>query len=156
MGRPRLYATSVERKAAWRRRQGMAVRPHYPSAAAKQAGIDIAKSDHINRERWQKFVFLVGLSSATGATRMPLGAILADPETRAFFRSLMEEVVTLAKAKGIALDPGFLDDRMKFADAAPPGMKASLLHDLERGNRIEIDWLAGKVSALGRARRRRA
>jgi hypothetical protein len=37
MGRPRLYATSVERKAAWRRRQGMAVRSHYPSAAAKQA-----------------------------------------------------------------------------------------------------------------------
>jgi hypothetical protein len=37
VGRPRLYATSVERKAAWRRRQGMAVRPHYPSAAAKQA-----------------------------------------------------------------------------------------------------------------------
>ena len=37
MGRPRLSATSVERKAAWRRRQGMAVRPHYPSAAAKQA-----------------------------------------------------------------------------------------------------------------------
>ena len=37
MGRPRLYATSVERKAAWRRRHGMAVRPHSPSAAAKQA-----------------------------------------------------------------------------------------------------------------------
>ena len=37
MGRPRLYATSVERKAAWRRRQGMVGRPHYPSAAAKQA-----------------------------------------------------------------------------------------------------------------------
>ena len=37
MGRPRLYATSVERKAAWRRRQGMAVRSHDPSAAAKQA-----------------------------------------------------------------------------------------------------------------------
>ena len=37
MGRPRLYLSSVERKAAWRRRHGMAVRPHYPSAAAKQA-----------------------------------------------------------------------------------------------------------------------
>ena len=37
MGRPRLYATSVERKAAWRRRHGMAVRPSYPSAAARQA-----------------------------------------------------------------------------------------------------------------------
>ena len=30
MERQRLYATSVERKAAWRRRHGMAVRPHYP------------------------------------------------------------------------------------------------------------------------------
>ena len=37
MGRPRLYATSVERKVAWRRLQGMAVRRHSPSAAAKQA-----------------------------------------------------------------------------------------------------------------------
>jgi hypothetical protein len=37
MGRPRLYATRVERKAAWRRRHGMAVRPPSPSAAAKQA-----------------------------------------------------------------------------------------------------------------------
>jgi hypothetical protein len=37
MGRLRLYATTVEREAAWRRRQGMTVHPHYPSAAAKQA-----------------------------------------------------------------------------------------------------------------------
>ena len=25
-----------------------------------------------------------------------------------------------------------------------------MAHDLERGNRLELDWLAGKVSALGR------
>ena len=37
MERPRLYATSVERKAAWRRRHGMAVRVHSPAAAAKEA-----------------------------------------------------------------------------------------------------------------------
>lgn len=120
------------------------------TAAGKQAGIDINQSDHINRERWEKFVFLVGLSGATGALRSPLGKILADPDTRAFFSSLMAEVIALAQAKGVALAPDFLDGRMKFADSAPRGMKASLLHDLERGNRIELDWLAGKVVALGR------
>jgi 2-dehydropantoate 2-reductase len=26
-----------------------------------------------------------------------------------------------------------------------------MAHDLERGNRLELDWLAGKVVALGRA-----
>jgi 2-dehydropantoate 2-reductase len=117
---------------------------------AKQAGIDIAVSNTIDRERWQKFTFLVGLSGATGATRMPLGPILADADTRAFFKSLMEEVIALAAAKGVALPADFIGDRMKFADAAPAGMKASLLHDLERGNRLEIDWLAGKAVALGR------
>jgi 2-dehydropantoate 2-reductase len=28
-----------------------------------------------------------------------------------------------------------------------------MAHDLERGNRLELDWLAGKVRALGRALR---
>jgi 2-dehydropantoate 2-reductase len=32
----------------------------------------------------------------------------------------------------------------------PYGMKASMLHDLERGNKLEVDWLAGRVIALGR------
>jgi 2-dehydropantoate 2-reductase len=120
------------------------------TAASKEAGIDIAQSDDINRDRWEKFAFLVGLSGATGATRMPIGPILADADTRALFLSLMQEVIAIAGAKGVTLKPGFLEDRMKFAAAAPAGMKASLLHDLERGNRIEIDWLAGKVVALGR------
>ena len=118
--------------------------------ASKEAGIDIAQSDNINRDRWEKFAFLVGLSGATAATRMPLGPILADADTRALFQSLIQEVIAIAGAKGVTLKPGFLEDRMKFADAAPAGMKASLLHDLERGNRIELDWLAGKVVALGR------
>jgi 2-dehydropantoate 2-reductase len=120
------------------------------TAAAKEAGVDIAQSDNINRERWEKFIFLIALSGATGAMRSPLGAILADPDTRAFFQSLMAEVIGLARAKGVTIADDFLQGRMKFADAAPPGMKASLLHDLERGNRIEVDWLAGKVVALGR------
>ena len=30
-----------------------------------------------------------------------------------------------------------------------PGMKASMLHDLEAGNRLELDWLTGKVVELG-------
>src|SRR5262249_35817445 len=48
--------------------------------AAHLAGIDVTLSDAIDRERWQKFVFLIGLSGATATTRQPLGPILADPD----------------------------------------------------------------------------
>ena len=44
----------------------------------------------------------------------------------------------------------WIDDRMTFSDNAPPGMKASMLHDLEAGNRLELDWLTGKIVALGK------
>ena len=29
-------------------------------------------------------------------------------------------------------------------------MKASMANDLDRGNRLELDWLAGEVCRLGR------
>jgi 2-dehydropantoate 2-reductase len=40
---------------------------------------------------------------------------------------------------------------MAFADKnVPAGMKASMANDLDRGNRLELDWLAGQVSKLGK------
>ena len=48
----------------------------------------------MDRERWQKFVFLVGLSGATAATRMPLGPILKDPDTRAFLQRVNNPVLS--------------------------------------------------------------
>ena len=120
-------------------------------AAAKSAGINIMQSDNIERDRWQKFIFLSGTSGATALTRSSMGPILADPDTRALFRAIMVEAVAVGRAKDVALDPGFVDDRMAFADKnLPAGMKASMANDLDRGNRLELDWLAGQVVRLGK------
>ena len=118
--------------------------------AAHAANIDIKLSEAIERERWQKFIFLVALSGATSATRLSLGPILQDPDTRMFFHALLQEVVSVGRAKGVPIEPDYADKQLSFADTTPPGFKASMLHDLERGNRLELDWLAGKVVALGR------
>jgi 2-dehydropantoate 2-reductase len=118
--------------------------------AAHGAGIDIAVSPKIDLDRWQKFVFLVALSGATAATRKPLGPVLADAEMRAWFVDLMREVVAVGRAQGVPLAPEFVDEQITFAHAAPYDFKASMLHDLEAGRRLELDWLAGKVVALGR------
>jgi 2-dehydropantoate 2-reductase len=118
--------------------------------AAQEAGIDAILSDDIERDRWQKFVLLTGTSGATASMRSTLGPIVSDPDTRAFFRKIMEETFSVARAKGVALPADYVDQQMAFADAALPTMKASQFNDLEAGNRLELDWLAGKVVALGR------
>ena len=118
--------------------------------AAKAAKLDVSVMDDMNSERWQKFIFLSSMAGVNCMTRLPIGKVLADPDTRAFYRQLLSECFAVGKAKGVALPPDYVDDRMTFSDNAPPGMKASMLHDLEAGNRLELDWLTGKVVALGR------
>ena len=120
--------------------------------AGKAAKLDVAIADDIERERWQKFIFLTAMAGATAALRSSIGPIMADPELRAFFRQLMQEAFAIGKAKGVALDPSYIESRMDFVlNKVEPGMKASMAHDLERGNRLELDWLAGKVREFGRA-----
>ena len=116
----------------------------------KAAQIDIQPQADMNRERWQKFVFLSALAGVNCLTRVQLGNLLADPDTRAFYRKLMEECLKVGQASGAKVPDNWVDDRMSFSDNAPPGMKASMLHDLEAGNRLELDWLTGKIVSLGR------
>lgn len=120
-------------------------------AAGQAAKLDIDLSTDIERERWEKFIFLSAMAGATATFRSSIGPIAADPETRAFFSDLMNEAFAVGRAKGVALDKAYIDERLAFiATKVEPGMKASMAHDLERGNRLELDWLAGKVRELGR------
>jgi 2-dehydropantoate 2-reductase len=119
--------------------------------AAKAANINITLSDNIERDRWQKFIFLTATSGATAVTRQSMGPILADPDTRRLFRNIMRETLAVGRARGVALDESYVDERLAFADKnTPAGMKASMANDLDRGNRLELDWLAGRVSRLGK------
>jgi 2-dehydropantoate 2-reductase len=118
--------------------------------AAKAAGIDIQPQEDMNRERWQKFIFLSSMAGVNCMMRQPIGTVLADPDTRAFYKRLMQECLAVGQKSGARVPSSWVDDRMTFSDNAPPGMKASMLHDLEAGNRLELDWLTGKVVSLGK------
>ncbi|MBX3667385.1 MAG: 2-dehydropantoate 2-reductase [Rhodocyclaceae bacterium] len=119
-------------------------------AACKRAGIDGAATDEIEALIWRKFVFLTGLSGITCLARLPIGPLRADPDTRATLHAIMHETWQVARAEGVALTEAFLDEQMAFADSLPASMQASMLHDLEQGNRLEAPWLCGRVVELAR------
>ena len=116
----------------------------------ERGGIEADTSDDIRRTIWEKFVFLVGLSAATTMRRAPLGDVRKDPEARELFLGAMLETVAVGRAKGIDLDDGLAKNRLDFADGLPPDMTSSMHTDLERGNRLELEWLSGAVVRLGR------
>jgi 2-dehydropantoate 2-reductase len=117
--------------------------------ALLDAGVTAELSRDIRRAIWEKYVFLVGLSGTTTTMRTTLGPIRSNPRTRAFLLDVMREVVAVGRALGVSLDADFADQRMKFADTLPVDMTSSMHHDLERGNRLEVEWLSGGVVKLG-------
>ena len=119
-------------------------------AACKKAGFEASVSPDITADIWRKFAFLAPLAGTTAATRMPIGPILADPDARRLFADLIAETVAVGRARGARLEDGIEDKQVAFAEGLPGEMKASMLGDLERGNRLELEWLTGAVVRLGR------
>ena len=119
--------------------------------ACKAAGIDIEQAADIERARWEKFVFLTGLSGVTSLSRRPVGVCRADPELRATFEAAMTETWRLGRSRGIALPDDFIAERMRFVDTLHADMRTSMQHDLENGNRLEAPWLCGAVARMSAA-----
>jgi len=116
----------------------------------KAANIDVALADNALLDVWKKFVLLSGTSGITASTRQPLGVIRDDPDMRGFFFQLMHETIAVGRAAGVDFPSDFPAELERTVAGFPPTMKASMANDLEAGNRLELDWLAGKVAALGR------
>jgi 2-dehydropantoate 2-reductase len=116
----------------------------------KAASIDITLADNMLLDIWKKFVLLSGTSGATASTRQPLGVIRDDDDMRAFFYKLMHETMAVGRAVGADFPPDFPTELDRSVASFPPTMKASMANDLDAGNRLELDWLAGRVIALGR------
>jgi 2-dehydropantoate 2-reductase len=120
------------------------------AAAGAQAGIDVEVVADIERALWEKFVFLVAMSGLTSLARQAIGVVRSDPELRATLIAAIEETVAVARARQVALESDVVAATLKVVDWLPPGMRASMLNDLTRGNRLEVPWLAGAVVRMGR------
>ena len=130
-----------------------------PSARAERiadtlrhAGLKAQVRPDMRVALWEKFVLICGLSGLTALTRLPLGPVLACPETRALFQQAMEETEAVGRAEGVAVPEGQARKMMQFFAGSDPAIRGSLFYDLAAGRRLEIETLNGTVVRLGRER----
>ena len=119
-------------------------------ALCKKAGFDATLSDQIVTELWLKFILLATNASVVAVARQPIGKVRDDPDLQQQWVAAYNEVIAVGKARGVKLPADALDRMLAFNAGAPATMKPSMALDLERGNRIELPWLGGKVVELGR------
>jgi len=118
-----------------------------------QAKVPCRISENIEGELWTKLIWNCALNAISALGRVTYGEIFASPDARRIIETLVEEVLAVARAKGIH-PPGLEDPKAALAGALKiaeqmSGTRSSTAQDMARGKRTEIDSLNGYVARLG-------
>jgi 2-dehydropantoate 2-reductase len=98
---------------------------------------------------WEKFCYLAPFAAFTGAARVPIGPLWADPAGRGTMIAGFREVEAVARAVGVALPQDVVDRIVTYVDSIPPPTRSSLLIDLQQRKPIEVEALVGAVVRRG-------
>jgi 2-dehydropantoate 2-reductase len=120
-------------------------------ALANGAGIEATLSGDIRLEIWRKFLLLAPMAALSAMTGVELAAIRGHAETWSLAEQGMREVVAVAEAAGVGLTEDDVQRTLALVRSMPATWRASLAVDLERGRRLELEWLSGAVCRRGQA-----
>jgi 2-dehydropantoate 2-reductase len=115
-----------------------------------QAGFPTGVADDARRLLWSKLVVNAAINPLTALLGVENGALLEREDGRRFMARAAREAGAVAAALGIDLgeDPADRAERVAHATARN---RSSMLQDLERGRRTEIEAINGAVVQYGRA-----
>ncbi len=116
--------------------------------ALAAAGAAAAVVDDFAAAAWRKWMFITAIGAVCAATRATIGAVREVPETRRVLVAALEEVAALARARGVALAPGAVEEALAFVDSLPHDSTPSLQRDVVAGRPSELEDMSGAVARL--------
>lgn len=113
------------------------------------AGLQTRVSGDVRGDIWGKVLVNLGINALTALTGLRNGQLLEIPELRLLMRLAVEEGMMVAEADGVDLGPlDHLAHVYEVAEATGVN-RSSMLQDVDRRRRTEIDALNGAVVGLG-------
>ena len=114
----------------------------------QDAGINAEAPDDVRPSLWRKFALVCTANALTALTRSPFGRALEAPGGRQVITEMISEVVAIANASGVVLPDDIVPHSVALLEELGPQLRSSMLRDIERGRRVEVDALNGRVVAL--------
>ena len=119
----------------------------------REAGIRVEATDDIGSDLWSKTLYNCALNPLGAVTNVPYGA-LADQHAWAIVAAIVREAYQVVRAEGVALPWETAEAYLEYLKTeqlpATAAHHSSMLQDLARGRRTEIDFLNGAVTDLAR------
>ncbi len=142
---------NVLRVTVGERRGGSSARIEALAAALRAAGVEVVVAEDVEAASWEKFLFIAASSGVGAVARAPVGVVRATPETRALLVAALEEVATLARARGVRLAGDAVARALAIVDGFPPETTPSMQKDVQAGRPSELQDQTGAVVRMARA-----
>lgn len=146
---------------------GASARARELAELLERGGLPAVATDRVLSAEWSKLVHAAPTMTLTGLARLPFHAVLLDPGLAVRYVRLLREGAAVAAAAGVALDdwPGMFPVRTlaaapeeeavalvrergrAMAAANSTAVRVSMLSDIERGRRLEVDAVHGFLVA---------
>lgn len=99
---------------------------------------------------WEKFIFICATSGVGSYTRLPIGEIRANAETRSMLQTALEETTSIARARGVAIAGDFVQSTMQRIESIAPHVIPSMQKDMMAGRPSELNEQTGAVVRMGK------
>ena len=103
----------------------------------RAAGLDATAMLSLEQARWQKLVWNVPYNGLSVVLNAGTRALMADADSRALIRAIMQEVIAAAAACGHALPPAYADKLLATTDRMPDYWP-SMYHDAVLRRPLEL------------------
>jgi 2-dehydropantoate 2-reductase len=114
-------------------------------ARCRRAGFGAEMVEDVRGALWNKLIGLSANAALTSAARLPAGPLYSDPDVVEVAGALVAESTAVARALGVDLPDDIVRTWVDRFKGFPPGMYASMYHDIAKGGPLEVDGLSGYV-----------
>jgi 2-dehydropantoate 2-reductase len=121
----------------------------------RSAGVNAAATNDVTAALWAKVFYNAALNPMGALLGFSYGKLAADPERRRIMNHVIGEAYSVARAEGVDLAWAsvgeYLDVFYGRLVPATAGHRSSMLQDIERNRRTEIDAICGEIVRRGDA-----
>ena len=116
----------------------------------KKAGIQHQYPEDVFPEIWAKFVFIASFGLVTARYNLPIGKVNEEEELKVQALTIMKEIITIARLKGVVLPNDIIDQTLRKASGFPYYTPTSLQLDIHSGKSDnELELFAGAIFKYG-------
>ena len=121
------------------------------SGLLASAGLVVREPEDFDREIWRKLLVNAAINPVTADHGIPNGRLAEDP-WRGQALALLHEARSVAALEGQSFDAAEAERDMFSVVRATASNRSSMLQDLDRGRRTEVEAILGELLRRGEAR----